>query len=86
VLRIKDVWLRLPSYPDRIGGSEIYTAVIDDGVPTLEQFSGWLADRGLTRSLSWPASVLVRELPGTLLTIPGVPFEVCDRPLFTSAG
>jgi hypothetical protein len=50
VLRIKDVWLRLPSYPDRIGGSEIYTAVIDDGVPTLEQFSGWLADRGLTEA------------------------------------
>ena len=32
VLRIKDVWFRLPSYPDQIGGFEIYTAVIDDGV------------------------------------------------------
>ena len=32
VLRIKDVWFRRPSYPDEIGGSEIYTAVIDDGV------------------------------------------------------
>jgi hypothetical protein len=50
VLRIKDVWFRLPSYPDRIGGSEIYTAVIDDGVRTPEQFSGWLADRGLTEA------------------------------------
>ncbi|MFL6122765.1 hypothetical protein, partial [Actinophytocola sp.] len=32
VLRIKDVWHRLPSYPDQIGGTEIYTAVLDDGV------------------------------------------------------
>jgi hypothetical protein len=27
--------------------SEIYTAVIDDGVRTLEQFRRWIADRGL---------------------------------------
>jgi hypothetical protein len=47
VLRIKDVWFRRPSYPDRIGGSEIYTAVIDDGVRTLEEFRDWLADREL---------------------------------------
>lgn len=50
VLRIKDVWFRLPSYPDRIGGFEIYTAVIDDGVRTPEQFSGWLADHGLSEA------------------------------------
>jgi hypothetical protein len=47
VLRIKDVWHRLPSYPDQIGGFEIYTAVIDDGKRTPEQFRGWLADRAL---------------------------------------
>ncbi len=47
VLRIKDVWCRLPTYPDQIGGSEIYTAVIEDGVETPDQFRGWLADRGL---------------------------------------
>lgn len=47
VLRIKDVWFRLPSYPDQIGGQDIYTAVIDDGVRTPEQFRRWLADRGL---------------------------------------
>ena len=46
VLRIKDVWFRLPSYPDQTGGSDIYTAVVDDGVRTPEQFSSWLADRG----------------------------------------
>jgi hypothetical protein len=49
VLRIKDVWFRLPSYPDEIGGFEIYTAVMDDGVRTPEEFRDWLADR------EWPA-------------------------------
>jgi hypothetical protein len=28
VLRIKDVWHRLPSYPDTVGGWDIYTAVL----------------------------------------------------------
>jgi hypothetical protein len=46
VLRIKDVWFRRPSYPDQISGLEIYTAVIEDGVRTPEQFRGWLADHG----------------------------------------
>ena len=47
VLRIKDVWFRLPSYPDQIGGFEIYTAVIEDGVRTPEEFGSWLAEQGL---------------------------------------
>jgi hypothetical protein len=34
VLRIKDVWYRLPSYPDEVGGWEIYTAVLGDGIRT----------------------------------------------------
>jgi hypothetical protein len=46
VLRIKDVWHRLPTYPDQVGGFEIYTAVIHDGVRSPEQFRGWLAERG----------------------------------------
>jgi hypothetical protein len=46
VLRIKDVWHRLPSYPDQIGGTEIYTAVLDDGVRTPEEFAAWLTDHG----------------------------------------
>jgi hypothetical protein len=50
VLRIKDVWFRLPSYPHPVGGAEIYTAVIDDGVRTPEQFRRWLAGRGLPDS------------------------------------
>jgi hypothetical protein len=47
VLRIKDVWFRLPNYPDQIGGFEIYTAVIDDSVRTPEEFRRWLVDREL---------------------------------------
>jgi hypothetical protein len=47
VLRIKDVWFQRPSYPDQIGGSEIYAAVIDDGVRTPEEFRNWLAERDL---------------------------------------
>jgi hypothetical protein len=47
VLRIKDVWFRLPNYPDQISGLEIYTAVIEDDVRTPSQFTGWLAARGL---------------------------------------
>ena len=46
VLRIKDVWFRLPNYPDQISGLEIYTAVIEDDVRTPSQFDGWLAERG----------------------------------------
>jgi hypothetical protein len=46
-LRIKDVWHRLSSYPDDVGGFEIYPAVLEDEVQTAEQFRGWLVDRGL---------------------------------------
>jgi hypothetical protein len=36
------LWLR-----DQIGGSDIYAAVIDDGVRTAEEFRNWLAEREL---------------------------------------
>ena len=42
ILRIKDVWHRLPEYPDEIGGPEIYRAVLEDGVRTPSQFGEWL--------------------------------------------
>ena len=38
-------WFRLPSYPNEIGGFEIYTAVMEDRVRTPEEFRDWLADR-----------------------------------------
>jgi hypothetical protein len=47
VLRIKNVWFPLPSYPDEIGGFEIYMAVTEAGVRTPEQFRSWLDDHGL---------------------------------------
>jgi hypothetical protein len=43
VLRIKDVWHRLPSYPEQVSALEVYTAVLRDGVRTPEQFARWLA-------------------------------------------
>jgi hypothetical protein len=50
VLQINDVWFRPPSYPDQVGGFEIYTAVVDDGVRTPEQFRRRLAGRGLPQT------------------------------------
>lgn len=47
VLRIKDAWHRRPEYPGQVGGLDIYTAVIDDGVRTPSQFATWVAGRGL---------------------------------------
>jgi hypothetical protein len=48
VLRIKDVWHRLPTYPNQISGLDIYTAVIEHGVRSPEQFAAWLAGQGPT--------------------------------------
>ena len=62
VLRIKDVWFRLPSYPDEIGGFEIYTAVMEGRVRTPEEFRDWLADRGVTSSTSVMGSAAQLEL------------------------
>ncbi len=45
VLRIKDEWHRRPEYPGQVGGLEVYTAVLEDGVRTPEQFAAWLARR-----------------------------------------
>jgi hypothetical protein len=47
VLRIKDVWHRRPAYPDQLGGLDIYTAVIEDGIRTPRQFAAWLTSHGL---------------------------------------
>jgi hypothetical protein len=46
VLRIKDIWHKQSSYPEQVGGWEIYTAVLRDGVSTPEQFGRWLAANG----------------------------------------
>jgi hypothetical protein len=46
ILRIKDVWHRRPEYPDSVGGIDIYTAVLEYGVRTPEEFGSWLRGRG----------------------------------------
>jgi len=43
ILRIKDIWHRRPEYPDELSGLEIYTAVLEHGVRTPEQFAAHLA-------------------------------------------
>ena len=55
VLRIKEVWHRRPAYPDQVGGPDIYTAVIDDGVRTPRQFVAWLAQRACQMHSERPA-------------------------------
>lgn len=47
MLRIKDVWHRRPAYPDQVGGLDIYTAVMEDGIRTPRQFATWLTSHGL---------------------------------------
>jgi len=45
ILEIKDVWHRRPEYPDEVSGFEIYTAVLEHGVRTPDDFGRWLAGR-----------------------------------------
>jgi hypothetical protein len=42
ILAIKSVWHLRPEYPDAVSGFEIYTAVLEDGVRTPEEFGTWL--------------------------------------------
>ena len=50
ILRLKDVWYRLPHYPDVVSAWEIYEAVLDHGVRTLDELDRFLAARGLPTS------------------------------------
>ena len=47
ILWIKDVWQRLPTYPDEVGGFDVYEAVLRHGVRTPAQFDAYLRERGL---------------------------------------
>jgi hypothetical protein len=42
ILQIKDVWHRRPEYPDEVSGFEIYSAVLEHGVRTPDEFGAWL--------------------------------------------
>jgi len=50
ILWIKDVWHRLPTYPDEVGGTDIYTAVLEHGVRTPAQFAAYLKNRGVAKN------------------------------------
>ena len=50
ILWIKDVWHRVPSYPDRVSGMDVYDAVLEHGVRTPDQFGSYLRRRGLPTS------------------------------------
>jgi hypothetical protein len=52
VLRIKHVWCRRPEYPDEVSGTEIYSAVLDDGVNDADAFDQWLIEHQPHRSTS----------------------------------
>jgi hypothetical protein len=45
ILWIKDVWHRLPTYPDEVGGYDVYEAVLRHGVRTPDQFDAYLRER-----------------------------------------
>jgi hypothetical protein len=47
ILWIKDVWHRLPTYPDQGGAFDVYEAVLRGGVRTPEQFDAYLRARGV---------------------------------------
>ncbi|GIH22276.1 hypothetical protein Aph01nite_05860 [Acrocarpospora phusangensis] len=47
ILRLKDLWHRSPHYPYRIGGTDIYDAVLHHSVRSPEDFSTYLRVRDL---------------------------------------
>jgi hypothetical protein len=47
ILWIKDVWHRLPSYPETVSAVEVYDAVLRQGVRSPAEFAQYLQARGL---------------------------------------
>lgn len=45
ILRVKDAWAGRPEYGSLIQSYDIYTAVIDSGVRTLDEFDAWRVSR-----------------------------------------
>ncbi|GCE24385.1 hypothetical protein [Dictyobacter kobayashii] len=46
ILRIKDVWYQLPAYRNTVASTDIYDAVLQHGVRTLDDFDQYLSQRG----------------------------------------
>ncbi|WP_019588529.1 hypothetical protein [Deinococcus apachensis] len=49
VLWVKRVWCDRPEYPEEVGGTDVYDAVLHHGVRTPEDFERFLAQRNDTR-------------------------------------
>jgi len=47
ILSLKEIWCRLPSYPEQVSGVDVYDAVLEHGVRTAAEFSAYLEARGL---------------------------------------
>ncbi|GAA0995597.1 hypothetical protein GCM10009555_089930 [Acrocarpospora macrocephala] len=47
ILRLKHLWRRSPHYPYRVGGTDVYDAVLEHDVRSPEEFSTYLRLRGL---------------------------------------
>jgi hypothetical protein len=47
ILMLKDAWYEQPTYPEIVGGVEIYDAVLNHGVRSLDQLDAYLVERGL---------------------------------------
>lgn len=47
ILALKDAWHDEAAYPDVVGAFEIYDAVLNHGVLSLDQFDAYLLDRAL---------------------------------------
>jgi hypothetical protein len=51
ILELKDAWHEEAAYPEVVGGFEIYDAVLNHGVSTLDRLDAYLLERGFpTRS------------------------------------
>lgn len=49
ILRLKDAWCSLPLYPEIVSAWQIYDAVLNHDVRTLDELDAYLATRGLPR-------------------------------------
>jgi hypothetical protein len=47
ILWIKDVWHTRPVYPYKVGGTDVYDAVLEHGVRTPTEFDAYLHERGM---------------------------------------
>jgi hypothetical protein len=52
ILTLKDAWFEQEAYPDVVAAYEIYDAVLNHGVTSLDQLDAYLLERGLSPARS----------------------------------